>query len=687
MAINLFLFPQKPTTPSPEDAEDVQAIAFDQLQTAEFPQAIKEAMALAYERIQAIERETQPSFENTIVALELASREMDQLTGVFFNLYQACTDEHIDGAVAEVSQALAKLSNDIQLSEKLFACIKEVEEKKESFDLNREQSQLLQECFDDFRRNGALLNQAEKAKLREIDQQLAALSPQYSQNVLKATNDFRLNIKEYAQVSHLPPSLQAQAKEEAQSKGESGWTFTLQAPSYIPFMKSMDEPKLRQKMWMAYNSRALDGPFSNREICKKIALLRHKRAQLLGFQTHAHFVLEKRMAKNPEKVFSFLDELKGPSLEGARKDIRQLQNYVKEELKQDSEIQPWDFSYYSEKFRKHRFDLDDEALRPYFPLERVQKGVFTHGEKLYGLKFEKAPELPVYHPEVEVFKVLRKEKFMGLLYMDLFPRENKKPGAWMTNYREQGFDGTSVKRPHVSIVCNFSRPTSEQPSLLTFLEVQTLFHEFGHALHSLLSDCYYPSLSGTHVLWDFVELPSQLMENWTYEKESLDLFAAHYETGEKIPAELVRKLNDSRNFQAGYGFLRQLSFSYVDMHWHYEVEGKDLDPVEVEKEATQGMRLLPQVEGTNFSVGFSHIFAGGYSAGYYSYKWAERLDADAFELFKERGLFNQEVAEKFQSEILSQGGVEDPAHLYRNFRGQDPDTRALLRRSGLGGNL
>ncbi len=659
------------------------AVPFDQINSEEFSKAIDEALALARTRIEKIENETSPSFQNVVEALELSSKEMDQLTTVFFNLYHACTNPHIDEAVGQVSQKLAEFGNDIQLSEKLFQNVKTVFENTDWENLNPEQSKLLKESYESFTRNGALLSEEDKNRLREIDKQLAMLTPQYSQNLLKATNAFSLNLTDESLVKTLPESVKSTASEEAKKREEKGWTFTLQAPSYVPFLKYMEDRTLRQKMWMAYNAKALDGEFSNREICQKIAELRSARAQLLGFATHAHFVLQKRMAKTPEQVFSFLEELKAPSFQAAKKDLEQLQTFVKNECGENIDIQPWDFSFYSEKLKKHLFDLNDEDLRPYFPLQSAIRGIFLHGEKLYGLKFEKTSEVSVYHPEVEVFKVTKNERPIGLLYLDLFPRENKKSGAWMTNYREQGFDGEEVRRPHVSIVCNFSKPTSDQPSLLTFYEVQTLFHEFGHSLHSLLSDCYYSSLSGTNVLWDFVELPSQLMENWTYEKESLDLFAEHYQSGEKIPEVLVEKLNASRNFQAGYASLRQLSFSFVDLNWHTELTGKNLDPIAMEDQATQGIQLLPKVPGTNFSVSFSHIFAGGYSAGYYSYKWAEVLDADAFEAFKEKGLFDQEVAGKFYSEVLSRGGVEDPAVLYKNFRGKDPDSGALLRRSGL----
>ncbi len=659
------------------------AVPFDKIKSKDFPGAIDQSIELARQRIKKIEDETQPSFTNTIEALELSSHEMDQLTTVFFNLYHACTNDEIDQAVGEISQKLAQFGNDIQLSEKLFKNIKAVKENTDPESLNPEQTKLLNETFEGFTRNGALLSHEDKEKLREIDQKMAALSPQYSQNILKATNAFNLTIEDEKEVQPLPESVKATAKEEAEKRGVSGWTFTLQAPSYMPFMKYMKNRELREQMWMAYNTKALDDEYSNREICKQIAELRNARAKLLGFPTHAHFVLKKRMAKSPERVFDFLEELKTPSLKAARKDLDDLQTFINDQMNEDIEVKPWDFSFYSEKLKKHRFDLSDEDLRPYFPLQQVIEGIFIHGNKLYGLNFEKMEDVPVYHEDVEVFKVTRNNDLIGLLYLDIFPRENKKSGAWMTNYREQGFDGDGVRRPHVSIVCNFSKPSAGHPSLLTFYEVQTLFHEFGHSLHSLLSDCHYTSLSGTNVLWDFVELPSQLMENWTYEKESLDLFAQHYESGEKIPSSLVKKLNDSRNFQAGYASLRQISFSYVDLNWHTEIEGKDLDPVKMEEEATKDIQLLPKIPGTNFSVGFSHIFAGGYSAGYYSYKWAEVLDADAFEAFKEKGLFDKGVAEKFYHEVLSKGGVEDPAQLYRNFRGKDPDSAALLRRSGL----
>ena len=654
---------------------------FQKVNSADFIPAIEEAILLAEKNISIIENLETPTFENTIEALELSSLALDKVTTLFYNLYHACADDNIEQAAGAISEKLAEHSNNIQLSEKLFAQIKKVYD--QNLSLNNEQQKLLEETYKSFTRNGALLNNDKKNTLRKIDQELASIGPQYSNNILKATHSFKLNITNKEDLKGLPETSIETAKQEASKNKQEGWTFTLQAPSYLPFMKYLENRSLREQMWMAFNSKALSGEFSNRENCKRIAELRNQRAQLLGFPTHAHFVLEKRMAKKPETVFNFIDELKTPSLSAAQKELKELSAYAKDHHNIDFEIQPWDFSFYSEKFKKHLFDISDQELRPYFPIDAVKKGIFIHGEKLYGLTFDKQEDVPVYHEDVEAYRVERSGEYIGLLYLDFHPRDNKQSGAWMTNYKEQGFNGSSVERPHVSIVCNFSKPTTETPSLLTFYEVQTLFHEFGHALHSLLSNCYYTSLSGTNVLWDFVELPSQLMENWTYEKESLDLFARHYKTNEPIPNDLIKKLKDSSNFQAGYASTRQISFSLVDMAWHTDIANKNLDPIALEEEILGNFQLLPKIPNTNFSVGFSHIFAGGYSAGYYSYKWAEVLDADAFEVFKENGIFDKSTSEKFYNEILSKGGTDDPEKLYLNFRGQKPNSTALLKRNGL----
>ncbi|MCB0377072.1 MAG: M3 family metallopeptidase [Bdellovibrionales bacterium] len=666
---------------SPSTPED--SFNFPIIKSEDFLPAVIDAINMAKEDIKKIEEQPTPSFKNTIEALELSGIILDKVTTLFFNLLHACSDDQMQDMAGPISEKLADHSNDILLDEKLFAKIKMVYDQKDSLQLEAEQSKLLEETFKSFRRNGALLSETDKEKLRTLDRELASLSPQFGNNLLKATNAFFLNVENEADVEGLPPSTLATAKEESEKRKLNGRTFTLQAPSYIPFMKFAKNRQLREKLWRAYNQKALDGEFSNRELCGKIATLRKQRAQILGYPTHAAFVLENRMAKTPQKVIHFIEDLKKPSFEAAQKEIEELRSFIKNDLREDIELQPWDFSYYSEKLKEKLFHFKEEDLRPYFPLEAVRKGIFIHGKKLYDLDFIPAQDIPVYHPDVEAFRVQRGDEFIGLLYLDFFPRDNKRSGAWMTNFREQGFDGKTVQRPQVSLVCNFTKPSKDHPSLLTFNEVQTLFHEFGHGLHSLLSHCYYRSLSGTNVLWDFVELPSQIMENWTYEKEALDLFAHHYQTGEAIPEDLVKKLKASSLFQAGYASVRQLSFALVDLAWHQELQQSDLDPVIVEEQSIKDLQLLPRIPGTNFSVSFSHVFAGGYSAGYYSYKWAEVLDADAFEFFKEKGIFNREVADRFYNEVLSRGGSADPEKLYVQFRGQEPDPKALLRRSGL----
>jgi peptidyl-dipeptidase Dcp len=471
----------------------------------------------------------------------------------------------------------------------------------------------------------------------------------------------------------------------AEAKGKKGqWLFTLQAPSLIPFLTYSSVRELREKIWRANSSKAFGGEFDNQEIIKKIVVLKGKRAQLLGFKNHAEYVLEERMAQNSETVFNFLKRLLDPSKVAAAKDLKEVQDY-RMQLEGTSEIKPWDFAYYSEKLKEQKYAFNEEELRPYFKLENVIQGVFEHSRKLFGLVFKPTTNVPVYHPDVKTFEVFNEKdnSYIGLFYADFFPRETKKGGAWMTNYREQGLWGSEVKRPHVSIVCNFTKPTTTKPSLLTYDEVRTLFHEFGHALHGLLSQCKYKTLSGTNVYWDFVELPSQIMENWTEEQEGLDLFAKHYETGASIPAELVAKIKKASLFQSGWMSLRQVSFAWLDMTWYTSDASKITDVDAFETAATEITRLLPKEPGTNQSCSFGHIFGGGYSAGYYSYKWAEVLDADAFEYFKEKGLYNPEVAAKFKNSILSRGGTAHPMDLYKEFRGREPDPNSLLRRSGL----
>ena len=530
-----------------------------------------------------------------------------------------------------------------------------------------------------------MLKADEKKELRQIDQELSALSPQFSENVLKATNSFHIHITDKNELEGMPDSALKAASEEAESKGySSGWVFTLHAPSMVPLLKYCPTQKVREKVWKAYSSRAFDDEFDNSEFVKKIVSLRLKRAQLLGYKSHAEFVMEQRMAERTDKVVSFLERLIEVSKPAAEREFQELKNFA-QKVDGVQDLKPWDQAYYSEKLKQSQFQFDEEAFRPYFKLENVIDGMFLHAEKLFNLQFKKI-ELPVYHPDVDVYQVSYKDSgdYVGLLYTDFFPRETKRGGAWMGTYRDQGLFEGSVKRPHAVIVCNFTKPTKDKPSLLTIQEVETLFHESGHALHGLLSQCQYRSTGGTNVKWDFVELPSQIFENWVSEKESLSLFAKHYETGEVIPEDLVKKLIEVKNFQAGLFSLRQLNYGTLDMKWHTIESEETISSVpDFEKLATEKTRLIDVIPGTNMSCSFSHIFAGGYSAGYYSYKWAEVLDADAFEAFKESDLFDKKVASSFHDNILTRGGSEPPMDLYKRFRGREPDPDALLRRSGL----
>ncbi|NUM89695.1 MAG: M3 family metallopeptidase, partial [Bdellovibrionales bacterium] len=524
-----------------------------------------------------------------------------------------------------------------------------------------------------------------KDKLREIDRKLARLTHEFSDNVLKDTNAYQLLVTDPKDVEGIPASALEDAAHTAEKKGHKGaWMFTLQFPSYHPFQQHCENAALREKMWRAYMGRGTSHQADNRPVLREIATLRHQRARLLGYPTHAHYVLEERMAQNPETVDKFLRDFNAAVLPAGRKDFEELRALKKELYPGGGDLKPWDTILLAEKLRQRKYDFSEEELRSYFPLESVIRGVFTVAEKLYGLEFKPRDDVPVYHPDVRVFDVLdARKEFLGLFYCDFFPRESKKSGAWMTSFRDQGTQFGKKVRPWVSIVGNFTKPTASQPSLLTMNEVKTLFHEFGHALHGLLSRCTYASLSGTNVFWDFVELPSQFMENFTGEKECLDLFASHYKTGEKMPKELIQKLKDARAFLAGLMGVRQTAFSLLDMAWH----GRDPSGIEdteaFEAQAVRDASFFPHIPGTSVSPGFSHIFAGGYSAGYYSYKWAEVLDADAFEYFREEGVFNRQVADRFRENVLERGGTEPPMELYKRFRGREPDPRALLRRDGL----
>lgn len=663
-----------------------QAFPFDQLQTEHFMPGLAEALKLSRERLQEIRENTAPAnFENTMLALETFSEPAELVTGIYFNLFSAEASEALQALAKDISPVMAAFQSEINLDPVLFQRVKEVYDNREKLNLNAEQKQLVDKSFKNFTRNGALLAADKKEKLKALDKELAVLSPQFSENLLKATNAFELWIDNADDLKGLPDGAIEAAAMMAEKKGQKGkWLINLQMPSYLPAMEYLDRRDLREKLWRASNSKSFNDSWDNQDTVRKMVSLRAERAKLLGYATHAAFVLEERMAETPDQVNKFLDKLYAPSRKAADKDIQDLRDFRKTKENAD-QIMPWDFNYYSEKLKAEKYDFNAEDLRPYFKLENVVQGVFEHARRLYGLQFVKRNDVPVYHPEVETFEVTDEKtgENIGLFYTDFFPRETKHGGAWMTTFRDQGFFGGAIRRPHVSIVCNFTKPTATKPSLLSYEEVQTTFHEFGHALHGLLSKCTYRSLSGPNVYWDFVELPSQIMENWTKEKEGLDLFAKHYETGRTIPEELIAKMIRAEKFQAGYFSLRQLNFAYLDMKWHTADPTAVADVAGFETMATAKTQIFPSVEGTNSSCSFGHIFAGGYSAGYYSYKWAEVLDADAFEYFKEKGLFNSEVAGLFRDNILSRGGTEHPMVLYKRFRGREPDPEALLRRDGL----
>jgi peptidyl-dipeptidase Dcp len=662
------------------------AIPFPEIKTEDYLPALEVALKTSRANIEKIrDNGTPPDFENTIVALETATEASDLVAEIYFNLLSAEADEAMHALAKEISPRLADFSNDILLDEKLFERVKAVYEKRSSLGLTPEQMKLLEKNYKGFVRNGGLLDATKKTKLRELDQELSKLSPQFSENVLKATYGFELEIDNESDLKGLPESAIEAAALTAKQKGKDGhWIFTLEAPSYVPFLTYAAKRELREKLWRAYNSRAYAGPHDNREILKRIATLRHERAVLLGFDAHADYVLQERMAEEAGRVKSFMERLQKVAKPAADREIDEVRALMKE-LDGRDDLMSWDFSYYAEKLKERKFKFNEEELRPYFKLENVIQGIFEHARRLYGLSFKALEGIPVYHPDVKVFEVKDDTSgaLVGLFYADFFPRPTKKQGAWMTPLREQGLFGGEVRRPHVAIVCNFTKPTPTKPSLLSFNEVRTLFHEFGHALHGLLSECTYRSVAGTNVYWDFVELPSQIMENWTLEKEALDIFAHHFETGTKIPAELTQKIKKSASFMAGYATVRQLMFGTIDMAWHAVDPSQVKDVEAFENKALADLQVLPHVAGTAISTSFGHIFAGGYSAGYYSYKWAEVLDADAFEMFKERGLFNREVAQSFRKNILSKGGTAHPMELYKSFRGREPDPDALLRRDGL----
>lgn len=661
-----------------------ESIPFSKIKSEDYKPAFEEAVKMARKEIQdIIENKEKPSFENTIEAMEMAGEILNQTSHAFFNLLHAETNEVLQETAQYISPILSEFSNDIRLNPVLFEKIKTVFEERNDIDLTSEQNRLLEKTYLSFARNGANLPDDKKEKLRNIDMKLSKLSLDFGNNVLAETNNYILHLTDENDLKGLPDYVIEQAKKEAESRNKDGWIITLQAPSYVPFMTYADNRELRKELSIAYGKRAFqNNEFNNEKIVKEIVKLRLERANLLGYKTHADFVLEESMAKSPEIVNKFLDDLLKKSKNFGVKEVEELKVFAKE-MDGIEDFQRWDHSYYAEKLKKEKFDFSEEELKPYFSLDNVIKGVFTISNKLFGLTFTEINNVDKYHEDVKVYEVLDdKNEHLALLYADFFPRAGKKAGAWMTSFRGQSKLHGKQKRPHISIVCNFTKPTDSKPSLLTFNEVTTLFHEFGHALHGMLANTVYQSLSGTNVYRDFVELPSQFMENFCFEREALELFAKHYETGEIIPQELIDKVKKASNYMEAYQTVRQLSFGILDMAYHSQTDLEVNDVSQFENKAFEPTDLYPVTEGTNMSVSFSHIFNGGYSSGYYSYKWSEVLDADAFDYFKENGIFNGEVARKFKT-LLEKGGSVDPMKLYKEFRGKEPNSQALLKRAGL----
>jgi len=625
-----------------------------------------------------------PTFKNTIEALEFSGRQLDRVTSIFFNLNSAETSEEIQKIAQEVSPILSEFGNDITLNQGLFKRVKAVYDKKESLKLTTEQQTLLNKKYKSFARNGANLNDNDKSKLRDIDKKLAKLKLKFGENILAETNKYELHLIDENDLLGLPDGAKEAAKQLAESKNKEGWLITLDYPSYIPFMTYANNRKLREELSKVSGSKAFKGDdLDNQNIVLEIAKLRFKRANILGYKTHAHFVLEERMAETPKTVRKFLKDLLSKAKPAAKREFVALENFAKD-IDKISRLEKWDSAYYSEKLKQKLFSLDDEQLKPYFKLENIIDGAFKVANKLFGLHFQEINDIDKYHKDVLTYKVTDNNgHLVSIFYADFFPRQGKRNGAWMTSYKPQFVKDAIEERPHVSIVCNFTKPTNSKPSLLTFNEVTTLFHEFGHALHGMLANTTYPSLSGTSVYWDFVELPSQVMENWCYEKEALELFAKHYKTGEVIPMDLVNKIKESATFHEGMQTLRQISFGLLDLSWHSKNPTTIKDVKAYELNAFKDTNLFPDVKENCMSTAFAHIFQGGYSSGYYSYKWAEVLDADAFAYFKQKGIFNKEVATKFKDHILSRGGTENPMTLYKRFRGQEPKPEALLKRAGL----
>jgi peptidyl-dipeptidase Dcp len=658
---------------------------FDRISEDHFLPAIEAAITEAKKNIAAIkDNPAKPDFENTLVAMNGASELLDQATSIFYNLLSAAGTDGLQALSEKLGPLVSNFSSDVSMDENLFKRVKAVWDGRETASLNVEQQTILKDTYEGFVRSGALLDEAGKARMREINEQLSVIGPKFSNNVKKSAEQFSLWIDDEKNLSGIPDFAREIAREMAEKKEQPGkWLFTLDFPSYLPVIQYADDRDLREKIWRAFSSRAWTGEFDNSPVVLEIVRLKNERAKLLGYPTHAHFALEKRMAEKPEEVMAFLERLKTAYKPAALRDMKMLQDYA-DKVSGPNPLQPWDVAYYSEKLKEHVFNFSSEELRPYLPLEKVLEGVFQHFTLLLNVRFDENKTYPVWHKDVKAFDVFdnTSNRFMGTFYADFYPREGKKDGAWMTSFRDQGLFHGAVHRPVIAIVCNFTKPTKDQPSLLSHDEVTTLLHEMGHAMHGMMSDVTYSSVAGTNVLWDFVELPSQLQENWAYKKEALDMLSGHYQTGEKIPAELIEKLNDAKNYMVGLTGLRQVNFGFLDMAWH-TADPAEIQSVEAFEDAATADTSIFKRQAGPASVAFSHLFAGGYSAGYYSYKWAEALDADAFEAFELNGLYDRKTAEAYTAHILSRGGSEHPKVLYARFRGRDADPDALLRREGL----
>ena len=657
---------------------------FDKIKNQHYIPAFKQAIAEAKAEIDSIvNNPDEPTFENTIEALEYAGSTLNQVSHIFYNLLEANTNEEMQNIAEEISPLTTEFSMYVSLNESLFQRVKKIYNQKNNTNLNAEETRLLEKTYESFARNGANLSSKNKEIYSKYIEELSLLSLQFGKNVLAATNAFSLNLTDENDLIGLPDYVKEQAADAAKDKGLEGWLFNLTAPSYIPFMKFSERRDLREKMYRAYNTRAFGGELDNSHIIKRIAELRILTAKLLGYTNYAEYKTERRMVKNPDAISDFLNKLLTPALPKAKQEVAELNIYAKANGFNEENIMPWDFSFYAEQLRLEKYDLNDEQLKPYFQLEHCINAIFDLANRLYGLTFNELKDIPVYHQDVKVYDVKDRDgSHLALFYADFFPRESKRGGAWMTEFRGQRIYNNIDERPLISIVTNFTKPTADTPSLITHDEFTTLLHEFGHALHGILTKGKYESMTGTSVDHDFVELPSQIMENWCYEPEYLNTFAKHYQTGETIPSELIDKIVESKNYLSAYYHIRQLQFGILDMAWHTLTEIFESDPLTFEKNALSATNVLPSIPECIISTAFSHIFAGGYCAGYYSYKWAEVLAADGFSRFKENGIFNQEVASSFR-ELLEKGDSIDPAVLYRNFRGHDPEPEALLKQLGI----